>query len=94
MTYTFKKVAPNLAESDTFSVCRVDRDTLRYKEYDHFLDIEVEIGDGLAIYASAIRCWSSPNDSSSISEEKKKEIIERVCAALDFLKPSYRYQLA
>ena len=92
--YQFKRLGPNYAATAEFSVRRVDRSTLRYAEANRILDIEVEIGDGLAIYVSCIRGWHSPADTAPIDPGKQQEIVERVCAALDFLDPTYKYVLA
>jgi hypothetical protein len=62
---------------------------LKYTEGNHSITIEVEPGDGLAIYQSSVSGWNSPNENDGLSNEDRQRIIHNVCVALDFLKVAY-----
>ena len=82
----FQLLGPNHAAAPDFAVCRVDRHTLRYTDGDHVLDIEVEAGQGLAVYLSAVQTWQPPFEVETISPPKREEIAERIGAALRFMR--------
>jgi hypothetical protein len=82
----FRQTGPNAAESaDGFTVRRVSRNTIEYAEGNRKTLIEVEPGDGLAIYRQSLERWESPRTDEPLDNLKKAEIIHRVCAAMDFL---------
>lgn len=86
----FTRLGPNSAQSsEGFRVERAGRMELKYTEDNHAITIEVEPGDGLAIYQSSIVSWNPPNENDVLSNEDKQRIIHNVCAALDFLKVDY-----
>lgn len=68
------------------------RREMQYQENEHILKIEVEGGRddsgayNLAVYAQDIKYWQPPYDNEVISEEEKKEIIQNISEALDFMK--------
>ena len=81
----FERVGPNEAKSDSgFSVRRSGRNDLIYTDQGHRLVVEVEPGDGLAVYMSQVTAWAEPSDES-ISTEKKIEIRENIASALTYL---------
>jgi hypothetical protein len=86
----FTRLGSNSAQStDGFRVERTGRMELKYTEGNHVLTVEVEPGDGLAIYRSSIRAWNSPNENDDFTDEDKQRIIHNICAALDFLGTPY-----
>lgn len=64
---------------------------IKYEEKDHQLLVEIEPGIDWAIYPNTIRSWQAPHENEPISEGKKREIIERIDAALNFLKIPHRF---
>lgn len=75
---TFRKVGVNAAESSTgFVVSRKNRFELEYTENGETINIEVEPGDGLAIYVSSLR------------HNNRDQIIKNICAAMAFLGTKY-----
>jgi len=62
---------------------------LKYSEGHRSLLIEVEPGDGLAIYRASISAWNPPNKGNAITNEERERIIRNICAALDFLQVQY-----
>jgi hypothetical protein len=75
---TFRKPGVNTAESvEGFIVRRKSRFELEYYENGKGIIVEVEPGEGLAIYASSMR-----NDD-------KQRIIKNIGTALDFLGIKY-----
>jgi hypothetical protein len=82
----FLKIGPNAAESDTgFRVERTGRMELRYTERGRSLVIEVEPGDGLAVYQSTIRGWQPPHDAEMLNSADRARVVSNVVAALRFL---------
>jgi hypothetical protein len=82
-----KTVASDLG----FTVHRDDAFTLSYREGDHVLKFELELSGvkeyGFLIYSdsSLSRRWQPPFDQEEVSPEKKREIMERVLAAVKFM---------
>jgi hypothetical protein len=62
---------------------------LRYEEDGRSLFIEVEAGDGLAVYAQTISGWDPPHHGEKISADKKTEILQNVGAALEYMNVKY-----
>lgn len=83
----FKKIGPNEAESsEGFVVRRTGRFELLYCEADRESSIEVEPGEGLAVYVSSIRSWRLQDGSNAqITSEERAQITKRVSEALAFL---------
>lgn len=81
--------------SEGFIVGSVGRYELLYQEGEHKLIINIEGGwdkDNkffISIYTSTITHWQPPYENEPITEEKKQQIIQRICAALDFLEIRY-----
>lgn len=77
----FTESGPNrLASANpAFIVARINRHTMQYVENEEVVDIEVEPGDGLAIYmATAI------SSHGEVDEARRAIIAERIEAAMRF----------
>lgn len=86
----FTKLGPNSVKSDEgFTVSRISRDDIEYKIGSKRLLVQVEPGEGLAIYPSTIEWWETEGDKEYISKEEKAQIIKNICDALTFLKIKY-----
>ena len=83
---TYTRLGPNWVESSSgYSVRRVDRHTLRYSEQDRELDVEVEAGLALAVYAQSITSWRPPFEHISVSPQDRERIMQHILAALAFM---------
>ena len=81
-----RQTGPNAVESsEGFSVRRVSRHAIEYLEGDKRALIEVEAGDGLAIYRQSVKTWEAPHGTERLDSALQERIVTRVCAALDFL---------
>ena len=86
----FSRLGPNAARSsDGFEVVRTGRMQLKYREGSRSLTVEVEPGDGLAIYRGSVVGWDAPHEDRGLTPDQKHRIVERICAALDFLGVPY-----
>lgn len=89
----FRKLGPNSAQNNTGFLVKIDtKNSLRYKEERHELIIEIEIlldRYDFVIYTSSITHWQPPYENEVIAKEKKQQIIQRICDALDFLEIKY-----
>ena len=86
----FTRLGPNSVQSsDGFCVERTGRMDMKYTEGSRSLTVEVESGDGLAIYRSSIVGWNPPNENDDLTGDDKQRIIHNICVALDFLKTPY-----
>lgn len=82
----FSRIGPNAVKStDGFSVSRTTRNSIRYTEGQREIDIEVEPGDGLAIYKSSITAWTHGGYREPVLSHEVTRVIENLCAALEFL---------
>jgi len=95
-TEMFKKLGQNSVQSrEGFVLSVISRNQLKYEEGDKIMMIDREAGVDrnnqwyTAIYTSNITRWQPPYDNESITEEKKQQIVQRVCAVLDFLEIKY-----
>lgn len=80
--------ANTIQSSEGYLVQAVHIHDIRYQEGSYVLLVpgEILIGNpNYALYASQIKLWNPPHDKEIISLEKKKQIIERICGALQFL---------
>lgn len=77
----FTELGPNrLASANpAFIVARTNRHTMQYVEIDETIDIEVEPGDGLAIYMATAK---SPR--GEVDEARRAIIAERIESAMRF----------
>ncbi len=86
----FTQLGPNAAQSNEgFRVERTGRNHLKYSEGARSILIEVEPGDGLAIYASSISGWGGGSEGEPVKQPDMERIIKNVCQALDFLQTPY-----
>ncbi len=82
----FTKRGPNAVESDEgFAIRRTARYSLEYREGDRKLEVEVEPGDGLAVYGESIRFWDSSTGGEPVTAAEKASILQNIARALDFL---------
>jgi hypothetical protein len=77
----------NVVQSDEgFSIELLGRTGMEYREGDKIMHIESEVGmtevPTLAIWKDWIRAWKPPHNTEQITEEKRMEILKRICAAL------------
>jgi len=81
------------AKSDSdFSVRFKGLHDIIYREGDRVLVAfrEVLTGDpSVDIDSASIESWQPPHQAEIISDDKKREILDNICAALDFLGITY-----
>lgn len=58
---------------------------LRYTESGKSLIVEVEPGDGLAVYTSTITGWQTPHEAEPFTASDKTRVIANIAEALRFL---------
>jgi hypothetical protein len=86
----FTQLGTNAAQSsEGFKVERAGRNYLKYSEGDLSTLIEVEPGDGLAIYTSSISRWSGGSEHEPFKQTDIQRIIKNVCKTLEFLQTPY-----
>jgi hypothetical protein len=74
------------------SMERLGRDEYKYIEGDHALTLQVEMLSGTpsrVIYSRTIKNWMPPYDKEHITEEKKKEIVTKICKYFEINNVSY-----
>lgn len=78
----FRKRRPSLIESDEgFSVAVLGQTGLRYCEGERAVTIDSEVlmgPTGMIVYPGSIVNWDRPFDKERISDEKRRQILERV----------------
>jgi len=78
----------NVVESDEgFSVEILGRNGMEYREGEKAPYVPSEIGGTddettMGIWKDDIRTWMRPHDLEPLTEEKRAEILKRICAAL------------
>jgi Immunity protein 74 len=77
----------NLIKSDSgFSIEMLGRTGIEYRESDKAMFIESEIlmtdVPTVAIWKDQIRAWKPPHETELVTQEKRTEILKRICAAL------------
>ena len=81
------------ARSDAgFSVKLKGLHTIEYREGDRRLEAFRErlIGDpSMDIDSSSIESWLPPHENEAIPSEKKRQILDNICAAVEFLGLTY-----
>lgn len=83
---TYTQLGPNCVESSaSYRVRGAARTCVLYSEADREVAVEVEPGDGLAVYAQTIVAWRPPNEASPLSEGDRKRIMVRVVDALRYM---------
>jgi hypothetical protein len=86
----FTKLGPNSVKSDEgFTVSIAKRYELEYRTEGKRVLVEIEGGDGLAVYESSIEWWETEGDKEYVSKEERAQIIKNICDALTFLKIKY-----
>ena len=79
----FKTLGPNWVESsDGYSVRITGRLTLLYAEGDRQVDVEVEPGEGLAVYAGSIEGWNPPFEEDPLTASDRRRIVARIVDGL------------
>ena len=83
----FNSPRVNVIENDSgFSIEILGRTGMEYREENKvmFIDSEIAMTDvpTVAIWKDRIRAWNPPHDSEEITEEKRMQILKRICAAL------------
>ena len=71
---------------------RLGRDEYKYIEGDHALTLQVEMLSGTpsrVIYSRTIKNWMSPYDKEKITEEKRKEIVKKICKYFEINNTTY-----
>ena len=74
---------------------RVGRDEYRYVEGDHVLTLQIEMLSGeprRVIYSRTIKKWLPPHDNEVISDEKRKQIVEKISQHFEMNRVSYVVQ--
>ena len=77
---------------DVSSMERVGRDEYKYIEGDRALMVQIEMLSGTpkrVLYSRTIKNWMPPYDRENITEEKKKEIVGKICKYFEINKISY-----
>jgi hypothetical protein len=77
---------------DVSSMERLGRDEYKYIEGDHALTLQVDMLSGTprrVIYSRTIKNWLPPYDSEVISDEKRKQILEKICKYFEINHISY-----
>jgi hypothetical protein len=87
MLLMFQIPRVNVIQSDAgFSIEMLGRTGIEYRESDRAMFVESEIlmtdTPTVAIWKDHIRTWKPPHDNEQITEEKRTEILKRICAAL------------
>jgi hypothetical protein len=86
----FTKLGPNAVQaSNGFKVERTGRNQLKYSEAQGYVLIEVEPGDGLAVYLASISHWIVGNEKVWIDPKERESIARNVERALEFLRIPY-----
>jgi hypothetical protein len=77
---------------DVSSIERLGRDEYKYFEGDRALTVQIEMLSGTPkrlIYTSTIKKWMPPYDNETITEEKRKEIVAKICKYFEMNNISY-----
>jgi hypothetical protein len=88
----FKKFRTIKQVDDVSSMERLGRDEYKYIEGDHALTLQIEMLSGTpkrVIYSRTIKKWMPPHDNEAISDEKRKQILERICKYFEINRISY-----
>jgi immunity protein 74 of polymorphic toxin system len=77
---------------DISSVERLGRDEYKYIEGDRALTVQIEMLSGTparVIYSRTIKNWMPPHDTEVITEDKRKEIVTKICKYFEMNDISY-----
>jgi len=75
-----------------FSIERVHRELLKYREGAKCLTVVVEPGAGLAVYLSRVANWDHPNESEEITEQELGLIRNNIREGLNFLRIKHIFE--
>jgi hypothetical protein len=89
----FFKRFRTIKKIDEFSsIERLGRDEYKYVEGDHALVLQVEMLSGTprrVIYSRTIKNWLPPHEMENITDQKRKEILRKVCKYFEINNISY-----
>ena len=88
----FKKFQTNKKIDDVCSLERLGRDEYKYIEGERALKVQIEMLSGTPkrlIYSRTIKSWLPPHEHETISEEKRTEIIGKICKYFEINDLSY-----
>jgi len=88
----FKKFRTIKEIDELCSMERLGRDEYNYIEGNHALTLQVEMLSGTpsrVIYSRTIKNWMPPYDKENITEEKRKEIVKKICKYFEINNISY-----
>lgn len=86
----FTKIGPNAVVSDEgYLVQRSARHSLEYRVGERTIKVEVEPGDGLAVYTRTISNWETPDGLSPVSDAERSRVVDGIARALSFLGIDY-----
>lgn len=91
----FKKFQTVKKIDEVCSIERLGRDEYKYIEGDHALTLQIEMLSGTpkrVIYSRTIKKWLPPNDNEAISDDKRKEIVDKICKYFETNRVSYTVQ--
>src|SRR6266496_2724573 len=74
------------------SMERLGRDEYKYIEGDRALTVQIEMLSGTprrVIYSRTIKKWMPPYDNEPITEDKRKEIVAKICKYFEINNISY-----
>jgi len=77
---------------ESSSIERLGRDEYKYIEGDHALTLQIEMLSGSpsrVIYSRTIKNWLPPYDKEKITDEKREEIVKKICKYFDINSTSY-----
>jgi Zn-dependent M32 family carboxypeptidase len=83
---TIKKI------DETSSVEQLGRDEYKYIEGDRALTVQIDMLSGTpqrVIYSKTIKKWMAPYENEIITEEKRKEIVAKICKYFEMNNISY-----
>jgi len=92
ITKLFRKFRTIKEIDNLSSLERLGRDEYKYIEGDHALTLQIEMLSGTpkrVIYSRTIKNWRPPYDKENITEEKRKEIVKKICKYFEINKISY-----
>jgi hypothetical protein len=83
---TFKRINFQGVESSAGFVVQIaGRFELQYIEHDHVLSVPIENSLVVIIYCDRSCRWNPPFEEEEISETKRREILQNIEAALNFM---------
>jgi immunity protein 74 of polymorphic toxin system len=77
---------------DVSSMERIGRDEYKYVEGDRALTVQIEMLSGTpkrVIYSRTIKNWMPPYENEIITEDKRKQIVAKICKYFEMNNISY-----